>query len=214
MTRILLCLLALPLALTLTACDDGNVIRRPASEADISAPALANVRKELEKEPAPVTAADLIDPAAKNINPFKPAYSYKERAVYERLLEQARQDPDYLTRSLEATKTSFADLVIDVSYGPYEETLRQAATVHASAILGDRMAHTAKTQTIAILDRGIVLGDQSKLKELLTRDEYGDRLADFRKRHYLNYFLTLDEVMKLRSRESIRDEADALTEGI
>jgi hypothetical protein len=202
--------IGLSLTLFLAACDDGSVVRRPGNQSDASGAALSGVREQLNQEPVSVEVGEIIDPAAKFINPFKPSYSYKERIVYDRLLERAREDAGYLDRSLQATQDSFSEIAIDIPGEPYEEVLRRAAIVHASAMLGDRMAHEAKVQIVDILDTGIVLKDKKELDELLTRAEYADRLAEFRKRNYLNYFLSLDDVLANGTRETIREEAERL----
>lgn len=194
---------SLPLALVcgiavlLTACGPSTV--PAASEPDPNAPTLADVRESLaEPTETPSTGeAVLIDPAAKNINPFKTLYLSSDREVFEQILVEARKDSDYLRRSLAATEPDLEALMLGFSLDMYEYVLTCAASGDAFAKAGERPAHIAQQELTAYIKEVLVDALKNPEHEAAGAKRRAMRQAvrDFQRRTYVNYHLIRDEII-------------------
>lgn len=176
----------------LQSCDMGG--KRIESAPDETAAVREDVRKSLDAYKADVDASGGIPPAAQNINPFRSSFQLVERETFDELLEQARQDETYLARSLALTLESLEELPVVISPEVYEKALTCAAYMDAAARQGEYSVYEAQRAGTYLI--GQAIGIDAAERELLTeegrrigRSIVTDRVADFRKRTYLNYHL-------------------------
>ena len=194
---------ALSASLVISACSDDGVIRRPESDGD-GAQGLVNFRADLEtRTPEAVPEGPQIDPAAANIDPFKYGldYSYKEREILERLLAEARQDPEYLERSLAATEEGLAILAPELPSDHYRTHLNCAVTLDVASRQGLLPVRQAQADAARLVDQATPLPTAENMPEIEgegARDRYAreqtykDELERLKTRDYLNYFLARD----------------------
>lgn len=198
--------------LALSACDNaGERITAPAEAPDVS---LSDIGQRIASDEVRDTQAPAVDSAAANINPFKPHYSYPEREAFETLLEKARQDEDYLDRSLALTKDSLSGLPLGLEPESYGERIACAAAIDAASRAGQMPAHHAQKSSAEMI--ALALGEIDHSVEILdeegnpiTKREGEQRMLDFRKRTYLNYFLTRDQLMASETPEALMAAAQA-----
>ncbi len=204
---------AIALALLVTACsDEGKTIAvNPNAKPPVS---LGDLKSQVQSDKPPEDIVIDVDPAAKNINPLKTPENYLERDVFDALLIKAREDATYLDRSMSVTQDSLPGLPYTVSFEDYSKALEEAAIIHASSLNGDRAAHVALKQSRALLEPVLVMGERKDMEEQISPIEFKRRTTDFRKRTYLNYFLTVDKIRAEKSREEVKGLADALAETI
>jgi hypothetical protein len=196
-----------------TACsNEGRVIaKNPDARPQVS---LGDLKSQVQSGTPTITDAPEVDPAAININPLKTPENYLEREVFDEILIRAREEAGYLERSMAVTQDSLSGLPYTVSFDDYAKALEEAAIIHASSLNGDRPAHIAQKQTVAILSPILVMGERKDLAQPVSPIDFQRRTTDFRKRTYLNYFLTVDKLRAEKSREDIRARAEVIASAI
>ncbi len=198
-----------------SACDmrAGKQVTEPTEAPSVS---LADISNQLQSDTPRIGEVPEVDMAARNINPLRTPENYRQRDVWNGLLAQARQDPDYLNRSMTKTLASLNSLPVSLPYGDYQEVLEDTAAIHASALNGDRTAHEAQAQAFAYIQDGIRLGTiqeyEQAIGERIMLVDFEKRVANFQKRTYLNYFLTLDRLQADYSDEEIAEMANSAAE--
>lgn len=191
----------------LSACDNsGKQITEPA---DAPAVSLGDIRSQLNSGNVRTTKAPDVDPAAKNIDPFRSWYHYKERESYKLLLARARAEDGYLERSMSATNESFAELPVTFDPSVYRETLEKAASFEAAARLGLMPAHEAQAQASEILKSALPIGDWKLLEQAVPLKQREIRVSEYHKRTFLNYHLILDQMLATQAPEAILERAVA-----
>ena len=173
---------------------------------------LGDFRSQLLSRETPDVVTPGVDPAAANINPLKTPENYLEREVFEEILVKAREIDGYLDRSMKVTKESLPSLPYKVSFEDYAAALENAAYIHASSLNGDRPAHIALKQARALIAPVLVMGTRKDLDIPVSAFDFKRMTTDFRKRTYLNYFLTLDKIRAEESREDVAAKAEAIAE--
>lgn len=203
-----ICFICLSFSLfTLAACDNSG--KQITESVDAPAVSLGDIRSQLNSGDVRTTVAPEIDPAAKNIDPFRSWYHYKERETYAALLNRARAEEGYLDRSMRATLESFEGLPLNFEPSDYRETLEKAASFEAAAKLGLMPAHEAQAQASEILKMTLPIGDWKKLDEAVPLKEREVRTSEYHKRTYLNYHLILEQMIETETPEAIPESAMA-----
>lgn len=198
--------------LTAGCSDNGKII---ATNPDANPPvSLGDLKSQLQSGETPENKIIDVDPAAININPLKTPENYLEREVFDEILIRAREQDGYLDRSMAVTKDSLPQLPYNVPFETYAKALEDAAFVHVSSLNGDRAAHLAQKQTVALLAPVLVMGERKDMAEVISPIDFQRRTTDFRKRTYLNYFLTVDRIKAEHSREDVRSRAEVIASGI
>ena len=176
----------------LQGCDFGG--KQIESTPDDTAAVREDVRKSLDAYKKDVDASGGISPAAQNINPFRSSFALVERETFDDLLAEASQDEGYLDRSLALTLESLDELPMVIAPDVYETALTCAAYMDAAARQGDYSVYEAQRAGTYLIDQAI--GKDAPERELLTeegrrigRSFVEERVANFRKRTYLNYQL-------------------------
>ena len=187
------------LALGLAACGEPKAkqITEPTEKPSVS---LADIRAQVGSDEVRTTEAPEIDSAAKNINPFKAEYNYLERDAYNALIMQASEEEGYLERSMQATIESLSGLPGGITANVYEDAIGCAAIMDVAARTGLMSAHAAQDAAEAFIFDGVLapaFEDGADMPREINGESVPlsvreDRAADFRKRTYLNYFLTRD----------------------
>jgi hypothetical protein len=91
---------------------------------------------------------------------------------------------------------------------------KKAAYIHASSLNGDRPAHIALKQARALIAPVLEMGTRKDLDIQVSAFDFKRMTTDFRKRTYLNYFLTLDKIRAEESREDVAAKAEAIAETV
>lgn len=231
MFRFPLPIVSLFACLAITACSEEGVIRKPDSDGT-GGQALAEFRNSLEQPRNEVIPeGPQIDPGAQNIDPFKYGlkYNYQERQILEGLITEARQDPDYLARSLTATEAGLTELVPAKKWDDYVTFLECAVQFDLGARSGLMSAYKAQdlaakfvtasldpeigTLTAEELeqiraDRQAMLDAEGPRERYAREEEEKEQLAKLRTRNYLNYFLIRDRDEGVYSPEELQARID------
>lgn len=221
--------------LAISACSDDGVIRKPDGDGS-SGKALADFRASLE-QPRDETIPDgpQIDPGAQNIDPFKYdlQYNYQEREILAGLLDEARDDADYLTRSLPATRQGLEEFKPSIKWDDYVTYMECAVTADLAARNGLLSAYRGQELAAKFITAGLdptygtltpeereqyeaerseLLEAESARERYTREEEEKEQLNKLRTRNYLNYFLMRDRDMDQYTAEDLQGRLDTCLE--
>ena len=229
MFRFSLPLTSLFACLAISACSDEGVIRKPDGDGT-GGKVLAEFRSSLDTPREEVIPdGPQIDPGAQNIDPFKYGlkYNYKEREVLAGLLEKAKQDPDYLGRSLAATAESLAIVAPEKNVEDYQRDLLCAVRMEIGARQGMFSAYEGQLNAVKLIKgatmpvpdedlseedleaRRAALEAETARERYIREQEFKEEYSKQRTRDYLNYFLLKDQELAREDFANLASEVEA-----
>ena len=189
----------------------GTVVTAPNEAPSVS---LADIQKDLTSAEPSDVVLNPIDPSFENINPFRTWYNYLEREEYNYLLEEASADPAYLERSLIVTIDAFSDLPKQLNRDEYVQALENVAAIDLSARYNIMPVREAQWISDMLAAQYFHFDEAAwdTFPENIKPIERRLREANYRKRTYLNYFLTREELIERWSEAEIASRVSVLLE--
>ena len=197
--------------LAAAACDSGVITsRETAANADMTGPTLAEVRAAVAAPPV-LAKGKMIDPAAKNIDPFTQAYTSEQTETYSALAIKAAAQENYLDGSVTEAKALLTREMPQIEHAGYEEGLTCAARFDVAARDGALSAHRGQQYARDVLN-ATVLGYENMLRAQNQEDEANQLIDDYRSKSYINYTLIRNQLMQDEEGQNT-DGKDMLAQG-
>ncbi len=216
MSKLVYCSVGAFALASIAACgaDNSSQSEVPATtittETQGNAAGLADVQAEIDKAPEAVPA-DMVDPAAKNINPFRGLFEEGRAKEIEAAMKDTTADITADER-LEEARAVLVEGAPSADTENYETALTCAAHYDAAGRLGALPAHEAQSAAKTVMS-GPVFGAEQLVRTSMTEDEAEAYLETYRSTSYQAYLAMRADLMEAAEEpEAVLEQADACAE--
>ena len=217
MSRNIMYLLGSAAVLTLAACGSGEVNTQTTEASDTSpaqtqaqansdAPSLAAVKQSIEAPPEEVSGP-MIDPAAENIDPFRGMYEAEQIETFNASYDGVDAETINIAERIDETNAIVITEVPVAEDGLYEQGLRCAAAIDASARVGGYQAHEAKAMAQGAL-AATVYAIEAQMQPDAPEEQRDALVSDFREQTYINYNLIRADMSENMEAEALKAQAE------